>query len=197
MYALALAATPGLAPGSSGCSWSRMDGQGHHDDPALLFRRVLAMILLKFQYLRKAEKESWRSCRSFGRRRTSTNCWQAPADEVQPVATLFLDGHKEAESIVKSFRRHGDRGGPAPDHGRDRAFAPDHGADEVVYMERYLAFLGRQAPSGRCSASSARSGHHGRLLRHRPQGFGRHRGPARARRGAHQHVGRPFCAIRP
>jgi biopolymer transport protein TolQ len=66
-----------------------------------------------------------------------------------PVATLFLEGHKEMESITKSLP-----GGKAVE--ADRALIVEEierslqitTQDEIGYMERYLAFLGTTGTVG-------------------------------------------------
>ena len=66
-----------------------------------------------------------------------------------PVATLFLEGHKEAESIIKSLPD-----GTVTD--ADRALITEEierslqitTQDEIGYMERYLAFLGTTGTVG-------------------------------------------------
>ena len=51
--------------------------------------------------------------------------------------------------------------------------------DEVMYMERYLAFLGTTGTVGPLLGLFGTVwGNHGRVLRHRSQGVGRYRRPA-------------------
>jgi biopolymer transport protein TolQ len=109
-----------------------------------------ATILLKFQYLRKAEKESLAFLQVF-RKTKNIDELLASANQMKfsPVATLFLDGHKEAESIVKSLP-----GGTVTE--ADRPLVTEEierslqitAQDEVVYMERYMAFLGTTGTVG-------------------------------------------------
>jgi biopolymer transport protein TolQ len=151
MYALALAATPGLAPGIVGL-FMESGWMGKVIMMILLCFSVVswAMILLKFQYLRKAEKESLAFLQVF-RKTKNIDELLASANHMKfsPVATLFLDGHKEAESIVKSLP-----GGKVTE--ADRPLVTEEierslqitAQDEIVYMERYLAFLGTTGTVG-------------------------------------------------
>jgi len=109
-----------------------------------------AMILLKFQYLRKAEKESVAFLKVFRKTRNAQELL-ASANQMKfsPVATLFLEGHKELESVTKSLPD-----GRAVD--ADRAVIVEEierslqitTQDEISYMERYLAFLGTTGTVG-------------------------------------------------
>ncbi|NTW59845.1 MAG: hypothetical protein HGB21_09940 [Nitrospirae bacterium] len=151
MYALALAATPGLAPGIVGL-FMESGWMGKVIMMILLCFSVVswAMILLKFQYLRKAEKESLAFLQVF-RKTKNIDELLASANQMKfsPVATLFIDGHKEVESIVKSLP-----GGTVTE--ADRPLVTEEierslqitAQDEVVYMERYLAFLGTTGTVG-------------------------------------------------
>ncbi|MBS1192677.1 MAG: tolQ [Nitrospirae bacterium] len=151
MYALALAATPGLAPGIVGL-FMESGWMGKVIMMILLCFSVVswAMILLKFQYLRKAEKESLAFLQVF-RKTKNIDELLASAKQMKfsPVATLFLDGHKEAESIVKSLPggtvTEADRPLITEEIGRSLQITAQ---DEVVYMERYLAFLGTTGTVG-------------------------------------------------
>jgi len=151
MYALALAATPGLAPGIVGL-FMESGWMGKVVMAILLCFSIVswATILLKFQYLRKAEKESlaflqiYRKTKNVDELLTTANRMK-----FSPVATLFIEGHREAEAILKTL----------PD-GRvtetDRPLITEEierslqitSQDEVVYMERYLAFLGTTGTVG-------------------------------------------------
>jgi biopolymer transport protein TolQ len=151
MYALALAATPGLAPGIVGL-FMESGWMGKVIMMILLCFSVVswAMILLKFQYLRKAEKESLAFLQVF-RKTKNIDELLASANKMKfsPVATLFLEGHKEAESIVKSLPggtvAESDRSLVTEEIGRSLQITAQ---DEVVYMERYLAFLGTTGTVG-------------------------------------------------
>jgi biopolymer transport protein TolQ len=151
MFSLAIAATPGLAPGIVGL-FIESGWMGKVIMTILLCFSVVswATILLKFQYLRKAEKESLAFLQIF-RKTKNIDELLASANQMKfsPVATLFLDGHKEAESIVKSLP-----GGSVTE--ADRPLVTEEIArslqitaqDEVVYMERYMAFLGTTGTVG-------------------------------------------------
>ena len=86
MFALAVAATPGLAPGIVGL-FMESGWMGKVVMAILLCFSIVswAMILLKFQYLRKAEKESlaflqvFRKTKNIGR-----TAGQRQPDEIQP-----------------------------------------------------------------------------------------------------------------
>jgi biopolymer transport protein TolQ len=151
MYALALAATPGLAPGIVGL-FMESGWMGKVIMMILLCFSVVswAMILLKFQYLRKAEKESLAFLQVF-RKTKNMDELLASANQMKfsPVATLFIEGHKEVDSIVKSLP-----GGTVTES--DRSLVTEEierslqitAQDEVAYMERYLAFLGTTGTVG-------------------------------------------------
>jgi len=151
MYALALAATPGLAPGIVGL-FMESGWMGKVIMALLLCFSVAswAMILLKFQYLRKAERESLAFLQVF-RRTKDVDELLASANKLKfsPVAALFIEGHREVESIVKSLP-----GGKVNES--DRSLITEEverslqitAQDEVAYMERYLAFLGTTGTVG-------------------------------------------------
>jgi biopolymer transport protein TolQ len=151
MFALAVAATPGMAPGIVGL-FMESGWMGKVVMAILLCFSIIswAMILLKFQYLRKAEKESLAFLQVFRKTKNSAEL-QSSANQMKfsPVATLFLEGHKEVESIIKSLPE-----GRAAD--ADRALIVEEverslqitTQDEISYMERYLAFLGTTGTVG-------------------------------------------------
>jgi len=151
MFALAVAATPGMAPGIVGLFWEA-GWMGKVIMMILLCFSIVswAMILLKFQYLRKAEKESLAFLQVF-RRTKKVDELLASANQMKfsPVAMLFIEGHREVESIVKSLP-----GGTVSE--ADRPLVTDEierslqitTQDEVAYMERYLAFLGTTGTVG-------------------------------------------------
>ena len=151
MFALAVAAAPGMAPGIVGL-FMESGWMGKVVMAILLCFSIIswAMILLKFQYLRKAEKESLAFLQVF-RKTKNTEELLASANQMKfsPVATLFLEGYKEMGSITKSL----------PDgkaDGSDRALIVEEierslqitTQDEISYMERYLAFLGTTGTVG-------------------------------------------------
>ena len=151
MFALAVAATPGMAPGIVGL-FMESGWMGKVVMAILLCFSIIswAMILLKFQYLRKAEKESLAFLQVFRKTKNADELLaSAKQMKFSPVATLFLDGYKEVESITKSH----------PDGKAvvvDRALIVEEierslqitTQDEISYMERYLAFLGTTGTVG-------------------------------------------------
>jgi len=151
MFALAVAAAPGMAPGIVGL-FMESGWMGKVVMAILLCFSIIswAMILLKFQYLRKAEKQSLAFLQVFRKTKKSEELlFSANQMKFSPVATLFLEGHKEMESIIKSLPE-----GRAAD--ADRALIIEEierslqitTQDEISYMERYLAFLGTTGTVG-------------------------------------------------
>ncbi len=103
-----------------------------------------AIILIKYQYLRRAEKESHAFTSAFRRTKAIPELKkEAEAKKYSPLATLFVEGYREAEIIVKSLPdgkvTEDDR--PSITQEIDRALRITT-QDEIVYLERYLAFLG-------------------------------------------------------
>jgi biopolymer transport protein TolQ len=151
MFSLAVAATPGLAPGIVGL-FMESGWMGKVVMAILLCFSIVswATILLKFQYLRKAEKESlaflqiYRKTKNVDELLTTANRMK-----FSPVATLFIEGHREAEAILKTLPdgkvTESDR--PLITEEIERSLQITS-QDEVVYMERYLAFLGTTGTVG-------------------------------------------------
>lgn len=109
-----------------------------------------AMIVLKYQFLSRSEKESLAFLATFRKTKNVAELLKhAEQKKYSPLATLFLDGHREAESIIKSLPD-----GKVKDD--DRAMISQEieraititAQDEIVYMERYLAFLGTTGTVG-------------------------------------------------
>src|SRR5512139_907107 len=151
MYALAVAATPGLAPGIFGL-FLESGWMGKMVMAILLCFSIVswAMILLKFQYLRKAEKETIAFLQVFRKTKNAGELIaSAGAMQYSPVAALFLEGNREVESIVKSLPdgkvTETDR--PVIQEEIERSLQMT-AQDEVVYLERYLAFLGTTGTVG-------------------------------------------------
>jgi biopolymer transport protein TolQ len=151
MFALAVAATPGMGPGIIGL-FCESGWMGKVVMAILLCFSVVswAMILLKFQFLRKAEKESLAFLQVF-RKTKNVEELLASARQMKfsPVAALFIEGQKETESVLKSLP-----GGKVSDADRpliveeiDRSLQITV-QDEIVYMERYMAFLGTTGTVG-------------------------------------------------
>ncbi len=109
-----------------------------------------AMILLKYQFLRRAEKESHAFLAAFRKTKNTAEAFKhAEAKKYSPLATLFVEGYKEAEAIVKSFPegKVTDEDRPLISQEIERSLRITT-QDEVVYMERYLAFLGTTGTVG-------------------------------------------------
>src|SRR5512141_1646918 len=101
----AVAATTGMAPGIVGL-FLESGWMGKVIMGILLVFSVLswAMILLKFQFLRRAEKESSSFLSSFRKTKDVDELLKhADAHKYSPLATLFVEGHREVEAIVRSF----------------------------------------------------------------------------------------------
>jgi biopolymer transport protein TolQ len=151
MFALAVAATPGMAPGIVGLFWES-GWMGKVIMAILLCFSIVswAMILLKFQFLRKAEKESLAFLQVF-RKTKNVDELLASAGQMKfsPVAALFVDGQKETQAIIKSLP-----GGAVTESDRPLILEEIERSlqitaqDEVSYMERYLAFLGTTGTVG-------------------------------------------------
>ena len=147
----AVAATTGMAPGIVGL-FLEAGWMGKIIMGILLMISVVswAMILLKFQFLRRAEKESSSFLSAFRKTKNVDELLKhADAHKFSPLATLFVEGHRETEAIVKAFpdgkMREEDR--PLVSQEIERALAIT-AQDEIVYMERYLAFLGTSGTVG-------------------------------------------------
>jgi len=146
----ALAATPGLAPGIVGLFWES-GLMGKVIMGLLLVFSIIswAMILLKYQYLRRAERESREFLAEFRKsRNTQVLLTSAEIKKHSPLATLFIEGIKETETVIKSFPD----GIKAEDRSQineeiERALTIT-AQDEITYMERYMAFLGTTGTVG-------------------------------------------------
>ncbi len=109
-----------------------------------------AMILLKYQFLRKAEKESHDFLHDFRRSKKIDDLFKhAERKKFSPLATLFMEGYREAESIIRTVPE-----GEVTDEERPLISQEIERSlkittqDEIVYMERYLAFLGTTGTVG-------------------------------------------------
>lgn len=149
MYALAV--TSGVVPGIVGLflesGWMGKVVMGI----LLVFSIVSwAMILLKYQFLRRAEKESRAFLSAFRKTKSIDDLLKhAEAKKYSPLATLFLEGHREAEAIIRSFPegKMKDEDRPLVGQEIERSLTIT-AQDEIVYMERYLAFLGTTGTVG-------------------------------------------------
>jgi len=110
-----------------------------------------AMILLKYQFLRRAEKESHAFLIAFrkGKNNIEELLKHAETKKHSPLATLFIEGYREADSIVKSLPdgKVTDEERPLISQEIERSLKITT-QDEIVYMERYLAFLGTTGTVG-------------------------------------------------
>lgn len=147
---LAIAAVPGMSAGVVGL-FAEVGIPGKIIFFILLGFSIVswAMILLKYQFLRKAEKDSHDFLQAFRKTKKAQELLAyANTSKESPLATLFSEGYREAESIVKS------QGGkiseeelPAVSQELERLFKVTT-QDEISYMERYLAFLGTTGTVG-------------------------------------------------
>ncbi len=109
-----------------------------------------AMILLKYQFLRRAEKESHAFLSAFRQTKDVDDLTKhAKANKYSPLATLFVEGLRETESIVKTLPDGivTDEERPVISQEVERSLKITT-QDEIVYMERYLAFLGTTGTVG-------------------------------------------------
>ncbi|HUI46377.1 MAG TPA: MotA/TolQ/ExbB proton channel family protein [Nitrospirota bacterium] len=109
-----------------------------------------AMILLKYQFLRRAEKESHDFLHDFRRTKNIDELMRrAEAKKFSPLSTLFLEGYREAESIIKTLPNGNvtEEERPLISQEIERSLRITT-QDEIVYMERYLAFLGTTGTVG-------------------------------------------------
>jgi biopolymer transport protein TolQ len=109
-----------------------------------------AMILLKYQFLRRAEKESHAFLAAYRKTKNIDDLtMHAESKKYSPLATLFIEGLREAESIIKSLPdgRVSDEERPLISQEIERSLKITT-QDEIVYMERYLAFLGTTGTVG-------------------------------------------------
>lgn len=109
-----------------------------------------AMILLKYQFLRRSEKESHEFLTTFRKtKKVQELLFHADAKKYSPLATLFVEGYREADAIVKSLPE-----GKVTDEERPlisqeiERLLKITTQDEISYMERYLAFLGTTGTVG-------------------------------------------------
>ncbi len=106
-----------------------------------------AVILLKYQYLRRADAESRLFLSAFRKTKNPRELLKvAESKKYSPLATLFAEGYREAETIIRS----GTESKTVPVKDEDATFLAQEieravkitTQDEVAYMERYLVFLG-------------------------------------------------------
>ena len=101
---VALAVTTGMAPGIVGLFFES-GWMGKVVMSILLIFSVVswAVILLKYQFLRRAEKESRSFLASFRKTKNIDELLtEADAKKFSPLATLFIEGHKDIDIAVFS-----------------------------------------------------------------------------------------------
>jgi biopolymer transport protein TolQ len=148
---LALAAAPGMGAGVIGL-FGETGIVGKGIVIILLGFSVVswAMILLKYQFLRRSEKESHAFLAAFRKTKNIEELAKhAEGKKYSPLATLFLEGLREAESIIKTLPdgKVTDEERPVISQEVERSLKITT-QDEIVYMERYLAFLGTTGTVG-------------------------------------------------
>ncbi len=148
---LAISAVPGLGTGVLG-----LFGETGWVGKGIVFILMgfsivsWAMILLKYQFLRRAEKESHDFLREFRKTKNiDALTLHAETKKFSPLSTLFLEGYREAESILKTLPdgKVTDEERPLISQEIERSLRITT-QDEIVYMERYLAFLGTTGTVG-------------------------------------------------
>ncbi len=109
-----------------------------------------AMILLKYQFLRRAEAESHSFLSEFRKTKNIPELHKhAESKKYSPLAALFVEGYKEAVSIIKSLpdSKVTEEDRPVIAQEIERALKITS-QDEITYLERYLAFLGTAGTVG-------------------------------------------------
>lgn len=148
---LAIAAMPGLGSGALG-----LFGETGWVGKGIVFILMgfsivsWAMILLKYQFLRRAERESHAFLAAYRKTKNIEDLSRhAESKKYSPLATLFLEGLRETESIIKSLPdgKVTDEERPLISQEVERSLKITT-QDEIVYMERYLAFLGTTGTVG-------------------------------------------------
>jgi biopolymer transport protein TolQ len=148
---LAISAVPGMGSGVIGLFWE-VGIFGKTIVFILMGFSIVswAMILLKYKFLRRSEKESHAFLMEFRKTKNIEELVrQARAKKFSPLATLFVEGYRKAESIIKTLPdgkvREEER--PLISQEIERSLKINT-QDELVYMERYLAFLGTTGTVG-------------------------------------------------
>jgi biopolymer transport protein TolQ len=109
-----------------------------------------AIILLKYQFLRRSEKESHVFLNEFRKTKRIEDLFKlADEKKYSPLATLFVEGYRKAESIIKTRPNSEvtEEERPLISQEIERSLKINT-QDELVYMERYLAFLGTTGTVG-------------------------------------------------
>jgi biopolymer transport protein TolQ len=148
---LAIAAMPGLGSGVLG-----LFGETGWVGKGIVFILMgfsivsWAMILLKYQFLRRSERESHAFLAAYRKTKNIEDLTKhAESKKYSPLATLFLEGLRETESIIKSLPdgKVTEEERPLISQEVERSLKITT-QDEIVYMERYLAFLGTTGTVG-------------------------------------------------
>ena len=148
---LAIAAMPGLGTGVIG-----LFGETGWVGKGIVFILMgfsivsWAMILLKYQFLRRSEKESHEFLQTFRKTKNNAELFKlADAKKYSPLATLYAEGYRGAEAIIKTLPdgKVTDEERPLISQEIERSLKIIT-QDEIVYMERYLAFLGTTGTVG-------------------------------------------------
>jgi biopolymer transport protein TolQ len=148
---LAIAAVPGLGMGVVGLL-GEVGWVGRGIVVILMGFSVVswAMILLKYQFLRRAEKESHTFLLAFRKTKNIEQLLRdAEMSKFSPLATLFVEGYRETESIIKNLPdgKVTDEERPLISQEIERSLKITT-QDEVMYLERYLPFLGTTGTVG-------------------------------------------------
>jgi biopolymer transport protein TolQ len=148
---LAISAVPGMGSGVIGLFWE-VGWFGKSIVFILLGFSIVswAMILLKYQFLRKSEKESHAFLLAFRKTKDlGTLLKHAETKKFSPIATLFVEGYRKADSIIKTLPEGmvTEEERPLLSQEIERSLKINT-QDEIVYMERYLAFLGTTGTVG-------------------------------------------------
>jgi biopolymer transport protein TolQ len=148
---LAVTAVPGMGTGMVGL-FTESGWVGKGIVVILMGFSVIswAMILLKYQFLRRADKESHAFLHYFRKTKDINELLKhASSRKFSPLATLFVEGHREVVSILKTLPdgKVTEEERPLIAEELNRAFKISS-QDEISYMERYLAFLGTTGTVG-------------------------------------------------
>ena len=148
---LAIAAMPGLGTGALGL-FAEAGWVGKGIVFILMGFSIVswAMILLKYQFLRRSEGESHAFLAAYRKTKNIEDLAKhAETKKYSPLATLFLEGTRETEAIIKSLPdgKVTEEERPLISQEVERSLKITT-QDEIVYMERYLAFLGTTGTVG-------------------------------------------------
>jgi biopolymer transport protein TolQ len=148
---LAIAAMPGLGTGALGL-FAEAGWVGKGIVFILMGFSIVswAMILLKYQFLRRSERESHAFLAAYRKTKNIEDLAKhAESKKYSPLATLFLEGLRETEAIIKSLPdgKVTEEERPLISQEVERSLKITT-QDEIVYMERYLAFLGTSGTVG-------------------------------------------------